>query len=102
MPGGGRGGLATAAVAAVATCCALAAVFAGPGPAASPVHPAPARSAHPDAVVGPPFAVATSRVPAPRGPAQARRPGAASPAARACAGRPQFDAAVADEIMAGK
>lgn len=91
MPGGGRWGLAAAAVAAVAACSALAAVFAGPGPAASPGHPAPAN-----------VVAATPRAPAPRASAQPRRPVAASPAARACAGLPQFDAAVAGEIMAGK
>ncbi len=55
-------------------------------------------------MVGPSFDVVTAipQAPAPRGFTQAWRPMAASPAAEACGGLPEFDAAAANGIMAGQ
>jgi hypothetical protein len=86
----------TAAAAAALATCALTVIVAGPRPATSLPHPAPASLAQLDSVISP-------QGPAPVGrPAPVGQPAAASPAARACGGLPGFSAGTAGEIMAGK
>jgi hypothetical protein len=102
--------LAVAAV--VAACCAAMAVAALGGVAGSAAYAGdpPARTEHParprPAVVAPQLvvpqlaAVPSARLPADQTPATPSSP--APGAARACGGLPQFNAATADEIMAGR